>query len=126
MTTLITIAFALALGYIVTVACYLTLTFGITSAAPTFVATGGRISRQYILVLATVWTLCATAGGYMAALLTGPLKPWLIELLLTAILAGVLAKNVERRKRQAIAQQIAMTALSALGVAAGFWLRLKG
>ena len=126
MTTFITVFFGLGLGYLVTVLCALTLTFGITSAAPGFVARKGRLAKRYLALYGVVWLLCATAGGYCAAMLTGTLYPWLIEALLILMLSAVLWSNVEQKKRQAFAEQLVMTILSGLGVAAGFWLRLKG
>lgn len=125
MTEVITIAFALGLGYLVTVAASLTLTFGLTSASPAFVAKDGRITMKYLLVHGLIWTLCAAGGGYVAAILSGTWFPWLIGSILTGWLAWVLWTNMERRRTQAVAQQIAMTALSAAGVALGMWLRLR-
>jgi hypothetical protein len=118
------IALALFLGYVVAVGLAMAATFGITAASRSFVAENYRIRTQYKYAQDVMWLACATAGGYVAALINGPSHSWLVGATLVAILVGVLWRNAWEMRQRGLGHQISMSLASALGVAAGFFLHL--
>jgi hypothetical protein len=118
------IALALFLGYAVAVGLSMAATFGITAASRNFVAENYRIRTQYKYAQDAVWLVCATAGGYVAALINGPSHSFLVGAALVTILVGVLWRNAWEMRQRGLGHQLSMTLASALGVAAGFFLHL--
>jgi hypothetical protein len=118
------IALALFLGYAVAVGLSMAATFGITAASPSFVSENYRIRTRYKYAQDAVWLVCATAGGYVAALINGPSHHWLVGAALVAILVGVLWRNAWEMRQRGLGHQISMSLVSAVGVAAGFLLHL--
>lgn len=118
------IALALFLGYVVAVGLAMAATFGITAASRTFVMENYRIKTRYKYAQDAVWLVCATAGGYVAALINGPSHSWLVGAALVAIFVGVLWRNVWEMRQRGLGHQISMSLVSAVGVAAGFFLHL--
>jgi hypothetical protein len=118
------IALALFLGYVVAVGLSMAATFGITAASRSLVAKDYRITTRYKYAQDAVWLVCATAGGYVAALINGPSHSWLVGAALVAIFVGVLWRNVWEMRQRGLGHQISMSLVSAVGVAAGFFLHL--
>jgi hypothetical protein len=118
------IALALFLGYVVAVGLSMAATFGITAASRSFVSKNYRIRTRYKYAQDAVWLVCATAGGYVAAVVNGPYRPWLVGAGLVAILVGVLWMNAWEMRQRGLGHQISMSLVSAVGVAAGFLLHL--
>jgi hypothetical protein len=119
------LALALFLGYAVAVGLSMAATFGISKASPGFVAEDYRIRRRYKFVQDAVWLVATTAGGYAAALVIGQTHPWLGAIGLIAALVGVLWVNAWEMRQRGIEHQIAMSLATALGVTAGFLIRLR-
>jgi hypothetical protein len=118
------IALALFLGYAVAVGLSMAATFGITAASRNFVAENYRIRTPYKYAQDAVWLVCATAGGYVAALINGPSHSFLVGAALVTILVGVLWRNAWEMRQRGLGHQLSMSLASALGVAAGFLLHL--
>jgi hypothetical protein len=118
------IALALFLGYLVAVALLMAATFAITAASPGFVLKEYRIKRGYKYLQDGVWLVCATAGGYVAAVMNGPSHSLLAGGALAAILIAVLWMNVWEMRQRGLGHQISMSLASLAGVAAGFLLHL--
>jgi hypothetical protein len=119
------IALALFLGYLVTVGLSMAATFGITAASRSFVSKNYRIRTRYKYAQDTVWLICATAGGYVAALVNGRSYPWVVGPGLVVILVGVLWMNAWEMRQRGLGHQLAMSIVSAAGVTVGFLLRLR-
>jgi hypothetical protein len=119
------LALALFLGYAVTVGLSMAATFGIGAASPGFVTENYRIRRRYKFVQDVVWFVCTTAGGYIAALVIGQTRPWLGGIGLVAILVGVLWINAWEMRQRGTEHQIVLSIVTAVGVAAGFLIRLR-
>jgi hypothetical protein len=118
------IALALFLGYVVTVGLAMAATFGITTASRDFVSKDYRIRAQYKYVQDAVWLVCATAGGYVAALVNGPSHSLVVGAGLGIILVGVLWMNAWEMRQRGLGHQISMSLVSIAGVAVGFLLHL--
>ena len=123
--TLSYVALALFLGYTVAVALAMAATFGITAVSPTFVATNNRIRRGYKYTQDAVWLVCAIAGGYVASLVNGESHEWLVGSGLVAILIAVLWMNAWEMRQRGLGHQLAMSFVSAVGVAIGFLIHLR-
>jgi hypothetical protein len=119
------IALALFLGYVVAVGLSMAVTFGITAASRSFVSKNYRIRTRYKYAQDGVWLACATAGGYVAAVINGSYRPWLVGGGLVAILVGVLWMNAWEMRQRGLGHQISMSLVSAVGVAVGFLLHLR-
>jgi hypothetical protein len=119
------IALALFLGYFVAVGLAMAATFGITAFSRDFVAKDYRIQTQYKYVQDGVWLVCATAGGYVAALVSGPIHFWVVGAGLAAILLGVLWMNAWEMRQRGLGHQISMSLASLVGVALGFLIHLR-
>ena len=124
MVTLSYIVLALFLGYAVTVGLSMAATFGITAASRSFVSKNYRIRTRYKWAQDAVWLVCATAGGYAAALVTGGSHAWVVGGGLVAILIGVLWLNAWEMRQRGLGHQISMSLASAAGVTAGFLIHL--
>jgi uncharacterized membrane protein YfcA len=125
MITAVLVAAALALGYGVAVGLSMAVTFGITLAGPAFVAREHRIRPVYKLIQELLWLACATAGGYVAAAVSGATMPWLSGTLLAGIMIIVLWTNTWEMRQRGPVHQVLMSAASIAGVAAGYilWMR---
>ena len=123
--TLSDVALALFLGYTVAVALLMAATFGITAVSSDFVAKDNRIKRGYKYAQDAVWLVCAMAGGYVASLVNGEDHRWLVEAGLVTILVAVLWMNAWEMRQRGLGHQLAMSAVSAIGVAAGFAIHLR-
>ena len=118
------IAFALFLGYVVAVGLSMAATFGITAASSSFASKDNRITPKYKYVQDIVWLVCATAAGYAAAFVNGLSYRWIVGPGLVVILVGVLWLNAWEMRQRGLGHQLAMTVISAAGVAIGFLLHL--
>ena len=117
---------ALILGYGVAVGVSMLATFGITKAAPAFVATDHQLRSGYRVVQELVWFVCAAIGGYVAAWVTGPgMHPWLVGAALAGTLAAVLWGNTWEVAQRGLGHQLVMSVATIIGVGAGFVLRLR-
>lgn len=120
------VLFALILGYGVAVGLLMLATFGITKAAPAFVAKGHVLSDGYRVLQEIVWLVCAAVGGYVAAWVAGPAAhPWLAGAALAAVLIVVLWSNTWEVAQRGLGHQIVMTIATIAGVGAGLALRLR-
>jgi protein-S-isoprenylcysteine O-methyltransferase Ste14 len=119
------IALALFLGYVVAVGLSMAATFGITAVSRGFVTKDHRIRTPYKYAQEAVWLVCATAGGYVAAMVHGRSHPWVVGGGLVVVLVGVLWMNVWEMRQRGLGHQISMSIVSAGGVAVGFLLRLR-
>jgi hypothetical protein len=126
MITAVLIASALALGYAVAVGLSMAATFGITAASPSFVIKEHRIRQGYKLVHDLLWLVCATAGGFVTASVSGGTMPWFSGALLAGAMIFVLWTNTWEMRQRGAVHQILMSLVSAAGVAAGYmlWMRL--
>src|SRR5437899_6390650 len=104
------IALALFLGYAVEVVLSMAATFGITAVSRDFVSKDYRIRRGYKLAQDGVWLVCATAGGYVAALVNGESHSWLVGSALVVIFVAVLWMNVWEMRQRGLGHQLAMSA----------------
>jgi len=123
--TLSYVALALFLGYTVAVALAMAAIFGITAVSPSFVAADNRIRRAYKYTQDGVWLVCAMAGGYVASLVNGESHDWLVGSGLVAILVAVLWMNAWEMRQRGLGHQLAMSFVSAVGVALGFAIHLR-
>jgi hypothetical protein len=125
MITAVLIVSALILGYVVAVGLLMAATFGISSRAPGFVAKDYRIRNSYKVVHELTWLVCAAAGGYVAATVSGTTQPWISATSLVAVMILVLWTNTWEMRQRGILHQMLISLVSAAGVAAGFMLRLR-
>jgi hypothetical protein len=119
------IALALFLGYVVAVGLAMAATFGITAASRDLVSKDYRIRTKYKYVQDGVWLVCAMAGGYVSALVSGPSHSWVVGAGLVAILVGVLWMNAWEMRQRGLGHQISMSLVSVVGVATGFLIHLR-
>ena len=125
MITLSYIVLSLCFGYLVAVGLAMAAAFGMTSASPGFVAKENRIRTRYKYAQDAVWLVCATAGGYVAALINGPDHAWAAGMTLVVVMVGVLWMNAWEMRQRGLGHQIVMTLVSIAGVTAGFVLHLR-
>lgn len=118
------IALALFVGYAVAVGLSMAATFGITAAKPDFVLKDHRIRRRYKFVQDGIWLVCATAGGYAAALVNGQAHAWVVGPGLVAILVAALWINAWEMRQRGLGHQISISLGVVAGVTAGFMLHL--
>jgi hypothetical protein len=116
------IAAALALGYAVAVGLSMAATFGITAASPAFVAREHRMRPAYKLVQELLWLVCAAAGGFVTAAVSGAAMPWLSGTLLAGIMIMVLWTNTWEMRQRGPVHQGLMSVVSVAGVAVGYIL----
>jgi|ERR1700733_1858287 hypothetical protein len=125
MITGVLIAAALALGYAVAVGLLMAATFGITAVSPAFVTKEHRIRQSYKLAHDLVWLVCATAGGYVTAAVSGSTMPWFVGTLLAGAMILVLWTNTWEMRQRGFANQLLMSLVSVGGVATGYFLRMR-
>jgi hypothetical protein len=125
MITIALIAAALALGYAVAVGLSMAATFGIAAMSPAFVTREYRIRPAYKLVQELVWLVCATAGGIVAAAVSGAAMPWFAGALLAGTMILVLWTNTWEMRQRGAMHQILMSLVSAAGVAVGYFLWMR-
>ena len=116
-------AAALALGYTVTIALSMVLTFAVTMALPKFVASEHLIRNGYKLVHEILWLLGAATGGYVTALVGRGIHPFLTEAALMAALIWVLWENSWEARQRGMAHQVLITVFTVVGVAGGYMLQ---
>jgi uncharacterized membrane protein YfcA len=119
------VALALFFGYVVAVGLSMAATFGITAVSRSFVSKNYRIRRGYKYTQEAVWLVCATAGGYVAAVVDEAAAPWLAGAGLVAVLVGVLWLNAWEMRQRGLGHQISMSLASVAGVAAGFFIHRR-
>ena len=100
-------------------------TFGISAASRDFVLKDYRIRTGYKYAQDAVWLACATAGGYVTAVVNGPSHSWLVGAALVAILVGVLWINAWEMRQRGLGHQISLSVGAAVGVAVGFLIHLR-
>lgn len=122
MISLVILAAALVVGYLVTVACSLVVTMAIGSAAPRFVTANSRMRKEYKLAQDVVWMLCAMVGSYVTSRIAGDTAPWLGGAVLSAVLIALLWWNTWEARQRGMAHQILISVLSVCGVATGYYL----
>ena len=120
------IAVALILGYLVAVGLSMMVFFGVARTAPQFVVKGHLVRTRYKLLEELVWLVCVTAGSYLSALVAElTMRPMLVGGLLALILILVLWANRWETRQRGLGHQLLMSAVSAAGVAAGYYLALS-
>jgi hypothetical protein len=119
------IALALALGYGITVLLSMAATFWITAASRSFVSKNYRIQRGYKYAQDGLWLLCSLVGGYAAAMVNQGEHAVMVASGLVVMLVGVLWLNVWEMRQRGLGHQIGMSVAAAVGVTAGFMLRLR-
>lgn len=125
MITATILAFALVLGYVVTVGFYFLLTLGIASRLPHLMVENFRLRGGYQIVNALVWLLCSAMGGFAAAVAGRAVLPWTVGSLLATGLIAVLWKNSWEARQRGLPYQMLMTVLTVIGLAAGYGLRMR-
>lgn len=116
---------ALALGYTVTVALSMILTFAVTMSMPRFVQADYLICNSYKLVHESFWLLSAGVGGYVTALVVKGFHPFVTEAALAGALIWVLWENSWEARQRGMAHQVLITALTVIGVAGGYLLERR-
>lgn len=116
---------ALILGYGVAVGVWMLATFGITKAAPAFVASDHQLRSGYRLAQELLWLLCAAIGGYVAAWVAPSGHPWLVGIVLAGTMVAVLWGNTWEVAQRGLGHQLVMSIVTAVGVGVGFVLRLR-
>jgi hypothetical protein len=120
------IALALILGYLVAVGLSMAVTFGVTKAAPEFVASDHMLKTGYRLFQAVDWTACVIVGSYLSALVASiTIRPWFVGGLLAALLVLVLWINTWEVRQRGLGHQLLMSAATVAGVGAGYYLALR-
>lgn len=119
------VALALLFGYVVAVGLSMAATFGITAVSRSFVSKNHRIQRGYKYTQEAVWLVCATAGGYVTAVVDEAAAPWMAGAGLVAVLVGVLWLNAWEMRQRGLGHQISMSLASVAGVAVGFFIHLR-
>jgi hypothetical protein len=124
MLSIIWITGALLAGYLVAVLLSLVVTLGIGSAFPGSVVENYHVRSGYKLLQDGIWLVCATAAGYVTALVADGKPPLLVGGLLAGILVGVLWANSWESRQRGMAHQILISVASVAGVTIGFLLKL--
>jgi hypothetical protein len=116
------IAVALCLGYSVTVACALAVTFGFTSSSPAFAVKENRVTLGYKRLQVLIWLVCVTLGAFVTCAVAQGTKPLVTGSSLAAILIAMLWWNTWEARQRGLGHQILMSVTSAAGVFAGYQL----
>lgn len=119
------IVVALILGYVVAVGLSMMAAFGITKTAPAFVVKDHLLKPGYRFLQELIWFVCATAGGYVSAWVTGSSHPWLVGAGLAVCLIAILWTNTWEVAQRGLGHQMAMSLVTIAGVIAGFALHLR-
>ena len=125
MITGVLIAAALALGYAVAVALALAATFCIAAARPAFVTKEYRIRQRYKLVQELLWLVCAAAGGYVTAAVSGGAHCWLSGTVLAGMLILVQWTNSWEMRQRGVPNQLLMSVMTVAGVVTCYVLRTQ-
>jgi uncharacterized membrane protein YfcA len=125
MITIVLIVAALALGYAAAVGLSMAAIFGIAAVSPAFVTRDYRIRPAYKLVQELLWLVCAAAGGFVTAAVSGATMSWFLAALLAGTMIVVLWVNTWEMRQRGAMHQILMSLVSVAGVAAGYilWMR---
>jgi len=119
------IVLALLLGYLVAVGLSMAVTFGVTRAAPEFVANDHMLKTGYKFFQAVDWTACVIVGSYLSALVASiTIRPWFVGGLLAALLVLVLWSNTWEMRQRGLGHQLLMSVATVAGVGAGYYLAL--
>ena len=125
MITATLIAFAVLLGYFVTVGLSMAVTFSFTRTAPGFVVKDHLLRTRYKLFQALVWLMCVIVGSFLSALLAELVQnPWLVGALFATVLILVLWGNTWEARQRGLWHQLFLSALTGAGVGAGYYLAL--
>jgi hypothetical protein len=119
-------AFLALLGGIATMAVLvMAVTAALSRLAPSWVGDEGRPGPAYVFVNLGYSFLAAAAGGYVTAWAAG--SNLLVHVLALAVVVLALAglSALQMRGRQPIWYQLALVAISPLGVVAGGLVRLR-
>jgi hypothetical protein len=112
-------------GYATMAVIVVMITALLARLAPAWVGPQGKPGLSYIFVNLGYSFLAAAAGGYVTAWVarTNPLQHVLVLAIIVLLLGALSA--VQSRGKQPIAYQLALVALSPLGVLAGALVRLR-
>jgi hypothetical protein len=116
---------AILAGYVVVVGVTLAVTLAMGSSAPESVVVEHRVRRRFKVTQDLVWLASAALGGFVAALIAGTVRPWMVAALLMAALVLVLWKNTWEARQRGLTHQILITLASVVGVGIGFLLKMK-
>lgn len=119
MIQLVIIGLAVLAGYIVIVGLTLLSTMAIASAVPSFVVANYRVRGTYKLVHELVWFLCTAIGTYITVRIGADVPSIRLEIVLTAVLLGMLWRNSWEARQRGISHQILISILTVAGVVAG-------
>ena len=122
MITISLIAVALFLGYVLTAACMLVATFGLTSASPAFVVQHDRMTNPYKLVQTLAWVVSVTLGAFVACAVAQTSYPVIVAALFAVGVTLLLWLNAWEARQRGMAHQILMSLGSFAGAAAGYGL----
>ncbi len=116
------IAVALLLGYSVTVACALAVTFGLTSSSPAFAITAHRVTVSYKRLQLLIWLVCVTLGACVTSAVARGTEPLITASCLAVILVAMLWMNTWEARQRGLGHQLLMSLTSVAGVVAGYQL----
>jgi len=117
--------FALVSGFAVMALLVIVLTALVTRLVPSWVAVDGKPQGGYIFVNLGYSFLAAAAGGYVTAWAAAA-NPLIHVLALGIVVLALSALSaMQSRGKQPISYQLALVAISPLGVLAGGLLRLR-
>ena len=116
---------ALLAGYAVMAVIVVAVTALVSRLLPSWCGQGARPATTYLFVNLGYSFLAAAAGGYVTAWIAGsnPLLHALVLAIIVLLLGALSAFSA--RGRQPVTYQIALIALSPLGVMAGALVRLR-
>ena len=116
---------ALLAGFATMAILVIVITALLTRLVPSWVADQGKPQPAYVFVNLGYSFLSAAAGGYVTAW-AATANPLIHVLVLAIIVLGLSALSaLQARGKQPIAYQLALVALSPLGVLAGGLVRLR-
>jgi hypothetical protein len=116
---------ALLAGFATMAILVIVITALLTRLVPSWVADQGKPQPAYVFVNLGYSFLSAAAGGYVTAW-AATANPLIHVLVLAIIVLGLSALSaLQSRGKQPIAYQLALVALSPLGVLAGGLVRLR-
>jgi hypothetical protein len=116
------IAVALLLGYSVTVACALAVTFGLTSSSPAFVIKAHHMTVSYKRLQIVTWLVCVTLGAFVTCAVAQGTQPFITASSLAAIFIAMLWMNTWEARQRGLGHQLLMSVTSVAGVIAGYEL----
>jgi hypothetical protein len=117
--------FALVAGFAVMALLVIMLTALLTRLVPSWVATDGRPQPGYVFVSLGYSFLAAAAGGYVTAWAAAA-NPLIHVLALAIVVLALSALSaMQSRGKQPVSYQLALVAVSPLGVLAGGLVRLR-